>query len=393
MEKDKYIQELLRKYIRNECSQKELQEIINFFQKKDSISQFPNLEEVMEMMPEKAEMDDRTTDRLFETILSVSKERDFKPQNSYWGKKKFYKYAAVAAIFIAFLCLNFFYDLPISFTKVNSDVNIPESLITLQLEDGSVKILEEGEQLVLVDEQGNFLGSQDKNQLVYKPKRQTEEVKFNTLRVPYGKRFEIELSDGTHVHLNSGTSFRYPVQFIPGKIREVYLSGEAFFDVAKDTEHPFIVNSENLNIKVLGTRFNVASYKEDSRADIVLVEGSVGMYPDGENLQSEHSLMLVPGTKGSFNKSELSLTKKKVITSVYTSWIKGELVFRNMTFKNILKKLERHYNIEIDNRNEILENETFNANFGNEPIEKVMEYLKTMYGIKYSIKNDKIIIE
>lgn len=390
MKKNTHIQELIQKYLHNECTQKEVEEIISFFQHKENLQNFPEVEEVLKDLPEKPEINALTGDRIFSNILSIAQEKEFHSKKLQIKRSGIWKYA-VAAMFIGLIGITYFFNQPLSSSFYQE--NTQQDFITLQLEDGSVEVLAEGKETIILNEMDNLLWDKTGNQLVYQPSEEVAEIKYNTIKVPYGKKFQIQLSDGTNVHLNSGTSLKYPVQFKKGENREIFLTGEAFFDVAKDKDHPFIVNAENLNVRVLGTRFNVSSYEEDAHADVVLVEGSVKMFPEGGDIKSNSGLLLKPGYKGSFDKLSRSMTRKKVMTGVYTSWINGELIFRNMTFGNILKKLERHYNLAIENKNKVLEKETFNANFGNEPVEKVLEYLKTMYGIKYSIHENKVIIE
>ena len=122
-----------------------------------------------------------------------------------------------------------------------------------------------------------------------------ETLVYNTLKIPYGKQFEVELSDGTIVHLNSGTTLRYPVAFLKNQNRKVFLTGEAFFEVAKDKAHPFTVSTQELNVEVLGTKFNASSYTEDVTTDIVLVEGKVALYKDKK--ENNNSVKLTPGSK------------------------------------------------------------------------------------------------
>lgn len=294
-----------------------------------------------------------------------------------------FKYAAIALI-----CLSIGYMYKSGILSKANQITIPEGSITLQLENGDIKILNADGSTQLVDAKGNPLGTQNGSQIVYNNNSSKETLTYNTLTVPYGKRFEIQLSDGTVVHLNSGTSLKYPVKFISGKNREVFLNGEAFFSVAKDPKHPFIVNAENLDVEVFGTEFNVSAYPEDNTTDVVLVEGSVGM----SNQKAEEKTMLTPGTKGTLNKNNFSIATSKVNTKIYTSWMQGGLFFRNMPFKNIAKKLERQYNMKVVITNKQLENETFNANFNEEPIETILSYFTDSYNIQYTIKNKTIYI-
>jgi transmembrane sensor len=297
-----------------------------------------------------------------------------------------FKYAAIALLFIS---VGYIYKN--NYLNNNKKVIIPSESITLQLENGNIQILNEDGSNQIIDSKGNIVGTQSGTQLVYSNNTKKESLVYNTLKVPYGKRFEIQLSDGTKVQLNAGTSLKYPVKFLAGQNREVFLNGEAFFSVTKDKKHPFIVNAENLNVEVLGTEFNVSAYPEDTISDVVLIEGSVGMYTDNETLKE--STFLIPGTKGSLSKENQNIKTEKVNTLIYTSWRQGGLFFRNMTFKNIAKKIERQYNMKVIIENKLLENEVFNANFNEEPIEKILSYLSDSYNIEYKIQDNIITIK
>ena len=231
---------------------------------------------------------------------------------------------------------------------------------------------------------------QKSDQLIYDNNIDIKELVYHSLKVPYGKRFNIVFSDGSKAYLNSGSFIRYPVKFIEDKKREVFLEGEAFFDVAENKNELFIVNSNGINVEVYGTKFNVRNYSEDFNSDIVLVEGSVGI----NNPEVSELTILKPGFKGSVDKESFRVTTSKVNTKIYTSWIDGEVIFRNETFSQILKKLERLYNVTIiNNKNESLD-EVFNAaiDVENENIEQVLEYFNKIYNIEYQIFNNKIII-
>tara|TARA_R110000764_G_scaffold64303_1_gene135379 strand:+ start:3223 stop:4341 length:1119 start_codon:yes stop_codon:yes gene_type:complete len=296
--------------------------------------------------------------------------------------------AATAAIFIGVLGYNFIN------TNSSTSYNIPENAITLELEDGSLKIIEENGTVKVTDKTGAVLGQQNGNQLVYSEDSSVEELVFNTLNVPFGRKFELKLSDGTIATLNAGSSLKYPVKFLKDQDRNVFISGEAYLNVAKDSAHPFIVNAGELNVRVLGTQFNISTYPEDEITEVVLIEGSVSMSSRLKENDVQNEILLEPGYKGSFGKINGKMDKNQVNTEIYTSWMHGELIFRDMTFDNIVKKLERHYNVSIVNNNRVLSAKKFNANFGNQPIEKVLEELKFNYGLNYKIMDDgKVVID
>ena len=303
--------------------------------------------------------------------------------------RKYTKLMKYAAIFVVFLGLGYLYQL--GYFSKNPEVIIPSNSITLEWENGNIEILNEDGTSQIMDAQENIVGEQKGEQLVYDKNVEVEELVYNTLTVPFGKRFQLQLSDGTNVHLNAGTSLRYPVKFVDSNQRQVFLIGEAFFDVASDKKHPFIVNAEDLNVEVLGTDFNVSAYPEDAFTDVVLVEGFVGLYTDKKSLSEV--VTIKPGTKGRLNKKLDDITTEAVDISIYTSWMEGDLVFRNMSFENIVKKLERHYNMKIVINNKKLRREIFNASFKEKPpIEKVLNSFGKSYGIKYTIKNNAIFI-
>ncbi|MDO9580871.1 MAG: FecR family protein, partial [Bacteroidales bacterium] len=240
---------------------------------------------------------------------------------------------------------------------------------------------------------GKVVAEQSGNKLNYEKENSAEELAYNILTIPNGKKFQVVLSDGTEVHLNSGTVLRYPVKFIAGLNRKVYLlQGEAYFDVAKDVKHPFVVNADYMNVRVLGTEFNVSTYPEDLSINTVLVEGAVSIFGNDKKYDNANSLELKPGFKASWNKDKNNISVEEVDTNIYTSWINGKLIFKNSQFKNIIKKLERHYNVTIINNNAKLNEQYYDATFDTETIEQVLNSFNKSYKIEYTITNNKIII-
>ncbi|KIQ14824.1 hypothetical protein RT99_21425 [Flavobacterium sp. MEB061] len=311
-------------------------------------------------------------------------------EKSVFYKRRFSSYYKYAAILILVLGSFYFYTNPTLFHHKDNVVVPREDDIVLQFGNESEQTIDLSEERNVTDKFGNIIGKQSKSKLVYTNTLSGGELVYNTLKIPYGKKFEVQLSDGTIVHLNSGTSLRYPVQFIKNKSRQVFLTGEAYFEVAKDKAHPFTVNTQEVDVEVLGTKFNVNSYTEDTSTDIVLVEGKVSLYKGQKT--NENQVYLTPGLKGTNVKGQPTITKAEVNTDYYTAWVKGSLVFKNESFASIIKKLERHYNVTFINRNKVLGKEIFNARFDNEPIEVVLKYFNDSYAIDYKIDEDEIVI-
>lgn len=172
----------------------------------------------------------------------------------------------------------------------------------------------------------------------------TGEAALTQIIIPYGKRSEITLADGTHIWLNSGSQLSYPSNF-KANSREVYLSGEAFFDVAHNANKPFYVIMRDFKIKVLGTRFNVSSYSEDQTIQAVLLEGKISAGKN--NKLFAKTIDLQPGERVVYNKADDHMAKDKVDVQLYACWINGYLIFENEPIAEVFKKLGRYYNQKI----------------------------------------------
>ena len=168
---------------------------------------------------------------------------------------------------------------------------------------------------------------------------------MNQLVIPYGNQSHVVLPDNTIVWLNAGSRLVYPTQF-NSKNREVMLFGEAFFDVSKNPEQPFIVKTSDLQIKVLGTRFNVSAYAEDPFIQTVLEEGRVAIRPNHAAF-FERDLELAPRHMASYSKTSEKTNVYSVNVDYYTLWTKGLLSFNESDYSQVLKKVERFYNISF----------------------------------------------
>lgn len=310
-------------------------------------------------------------------------------------KQQMQTYMKYAAVLIVILGIGFLLQDKFIPQPEQPAIVVNEDVITLEDAKGEVTVLEEDGNLIINDEKGKKVGEQKGQELVYTNTSKKEaKLVYNTLTIPYGKQLKVALSDGTKVMLNSGSTFKYPVNFIKGKKRKVFLQGEAFFDVAHDKAHPFIVEANSLDIEVLGTTFNVANYSEDLTTEVVLVDGSVKLEANKDPENTEHTI-LTPGHKGIFEKEAQNIETKEVNTSIYTAWTNGYVVFRELPFDNILKKLERFYNVKIINTNAELGKEKFNATIDveNEDIEMVLEYFNKLYDIQFEVINNEVVIQ
>ncbi|MEN7551687.1 FecR domain-containing protein [Rapidithrix thailandica] len=367
--------ELVKKYEQGKCSEREKEILFDYCNKVQAKAGVGNSDFIEE---EKTRI--KTLERINATL-------DQQAPNIKKGKVNYLRWSAVAAAILAIVVSVSVYVYTTQFIIEA----IPENAITLELQDGNILHIQENANRNILDQDGKVIAHQVGNRILYNNTSSTEDFSHNVLKIPYGKTFELVLNDGTTIHLNAGSTINFPVSFDGHNERKVSFTGEAFLKVAKDEKKPFIVKVDKFNVRVFGTQFNIHSYPEDALDEVVLVEGSVGVYT--ENAGREKSMRLAPGDKASFHKPDGAFTKQQVRTSAYTSWVEGELVVRNMTLENILKKLERNYNVEIIHNNQKLPNELFNANFGKKPaLEEVLNELKIAFGITYQIQKDSVII-
>ncbi|MCG6189716.1 FecR family protein [Maribellus maritimus] len=204
----------------------------------------------------------------------------------------------------------------------------------------------------------------------------TELVSF---KVPMGSRSQVNLPDGTNVILNSGSELKYQGVFT-NKNREVSLSGEAFFMVKSDKEHPFIVKTSDLNVEVTGTQFNICSYADDSFSKVSLLEGKVRIQLE----QGEPAVGIVPGQQLYLNKEERKYSVSESDVDIESSWKEGEFRFKEIAFPELIKRLERWYDVRLTYTAPQLKEMLYSGNFRNqESIWQVLDALKLTTPIDY----------
>ncbi|CAZ98123.1 FecR family protein [Zobellia galactanivorans] len=372
------------KYLTNEASADDLDFLSDWILVSENESRFEAYVKIyFETM---LAMNEPDTDKIKKKLLEEIKRDKRKTSGARF--QNMLKYAAVAVLF---LTIGYLYQIDFFGKKKNEALVPGEAQITITMDNGTVESLDPNRKGKVKDAKGNVVGNQDKGKLIYTGNPNSKELVYNTLHVPYGKRFDLVLSDGTRVFLNSGTTMRYPVTFHKDRDRTVFLEGEAYFEVTKDDGHPFVVNADEMNVKVLGTKFNVSHYLEDSSINTVLVEGAVELHNKGS--LSGEAVPLEPGFKAEMNKGDTEISIEKVNTRVYTAWIQGKLIFRNSSFRQIRQTLERKYNIKIHNGNKNLDEQLFDATFDIESIDQILQSFSKSYAITYKIIDNEVIIE
>jgi transmembrane sensor len=236
---------------------------------------------------------------------------------------------------------------------------------------------------------------------------------YNEIVAKRGTKTKIILPDGSQVWLNSDSKLSYGARF-NDTIREVSLEGEAYFDVIKDKKRPFVVMTNALNIRVLGTAFNIKSYAQDATIETTLIRGMIEVRKNNE--PATKKIVLTPNEKLVYNKSEallvrsnneqntigkklealsISTLSKNIPDSsrVETAWIYGRLVFDGDSFETLAEKMERWYNIKITIQNQSLSNNRFSGVFEKENVEEAFKALQLITMFKYDIHDNEVLIK
>ena len=377
----KNIENIISKFFRNSISNEELELLLNFILKDENYNLFNEYVQINYLSNLSMNQSDKTS-------LINELESRIKKSKKQAAIKLFVKnLMRVAAVFVGILGVAYFLNY--------ERILIESKNIILTTSSGEKIILDSksnkrSTNKTSLDKLEGLVNSEI-NALVYEKDVALQALIKNTIKVPYGKRFKLTLSDGTIVHLNSGSLFTYPVSFIEGMDREVHVSGEAFFDVYSDSLNSFKVYSTGSSAEVFGTKFNFKNYEEDNFSEIILTEGSLGVK---NTIDNSEVVIIKPGDMAKVDYSLGKIELSKVNTVLYTSWVDGRIIFRNENINNMITKLERIYDVIIINNNIELNKMFINATFltEKETIQDVLDYLVKIYNVDYQIMNNKIII-
>ena len=259
--------------------------------------------------------------------------------------------------------------------------------IILKLADGNTINLKETKgQIKITDNQ--CIANHSKGILSYKEVADRNDLSqtFNEIFVNRGEVYQLELCDGSYIHLNSMSQIKYPVNFGKNN-RIIELEGEAYLQIAKDSLHPFIVKTKDLEIKVLGTQFNISAYPEDPCITTTLIEGAVQV----ESRKYQVSAQLRPHEQLQYNKLNQQQTLEITDINEAIAWLKGKIRYKDITLERLMTILKRWYYIEVEYETPEIKNTVFGCNFNRmDSIDKVIEIFEQTNKIKIN-KSGKIL--
>lgn len=297
-----------------------------------------------------------------------------------------------ASVLLVWCCYMFLFsgkDVPQKMDTL-SDVIVPgQHGAILEMADGKVYHL--GESSYSFQEKTGNQIIIDSVRLSYLPTQHTilplEEMVYHKLSVPRGGEYRIELEDGTKVWINSASRLRYPVVFT-GDRREVFLEGEAYFEVRRDTSRPFVVHAGTQRITVLGTSFGITCYPSEENDYTTLVSGCVKV----EFEQMKQGYVLIPGMQVAYNKKSGEVVEKIVEVEEFVAWKEGKYVFNQKRLEDILSTLSRWYDFEIIYRDQGVKDIVFSGELKRfDDFDYLLQLIERTSGVKFII--DKKVVQ
>ncbi|MBB5622744.1 ferric-dicitrate binding protein FerR (iron transport regulator) [Pedobacter cryoconitis] len=302
--------------------------------------------------------------------------------------RKLVVYMAAAASLALIIGVGLYFNQPPPLSKsiqakaFANDIPAGSNKAYLTLANGKKLALTNSANGTLAEEAGIKITKTADGQLVYTIADQGEKgiAGYNSIETPRGGQYQLNLPDGTKIWINSASSLKYPASFASLKERRVELSGEAYFEVAKDKTHPFIVKSGRQEIQVLGTHFDVNAYPDEQLIKTTLLEGSVKL---------NKQVVLKPGEQSSLTGEKF--TVKAVNVNDAVDWKNGEFVFTNESLTSILKKVSRWYDVEIKYVRTPANMPTFTGSVSrSENISGVLKMLEETSNVRFSIEGKQV---
>lgn len=381
------ITQLLKKYIERKGKVSDDKEIRTLIQQypfiKDLLNEFETEDGLKEALHKYEQLSGdasiETEERMWNRIV---KEVESAPQPKLQKQIPLWKYISAACIlFIAFVSVWVMQTKPTQsleqFREVAATFSPGSNRAVLQLSDGQVIELSSEHQGVIV---GENLSYEDGSVLIGGFEDQQADLVLTT---PKGGQYQLTLADGTKVWMNAGSKLIYPNIFA-GKVREVELEGEAYFEVAEDKGKPFVVKTASERVEVLGTRFNVSAYKKEALSSVALLEGSVKVV-----LPNDFEKVIQPGQQTVTQRNRMEV--QKINPEEVIAWKNGEFMFNNENLESVMRKLARWYDLEIEVSPALSEVSIWGSVSRYDDFSKVLEIIQmTDQNIRFKVEGRRV---
>jgi transmembrane sensor len=300
------------------------------------------------------------------------------------NNRSYYRYAVAASIALL-IGVGYFSLTNKVITKPQTVVEKNSNDITLTLSDGSKVVLTDKKNGVVANDKSAVITTKD-GQIRYDQnnEKHTGKVTYNTLITPNGKTFQVELPDGTIVWMNAGSSLKYPTYF-EGSQRSVVLTGEAYFEVAHNEKMPFRVLSNAQQVEVLGTHFNIRAYTNEPILKTTLLEGKIKISEEG------NSLLVKPGQQILVSLSNHTMRSIEVNTDAAVAWRKRLFYFENARYDEIMREIERWYDVEVSYKGKIPEGQFEGAIQKDLKLEQVLKMLESK-DVHFKVAGKEVIV-
>ena len=342
----------------------------------------------------KMEVSEGFEEKVFKEKIRTGIKTQIPEFNPIQRKHPLWPRIAIAAAVTAMICsagLVYFFNRssePVQSIAYKNDVDPGRNAATLTLSDGKKIRLSDALNGKLAKDAGITITKTSEGQIVYEISKRMGTLKYNTLSTARGQTYILTLSDNSKVWLNAASSLKYPSNFASLKERTVELIGEAYFEVSKDKQHPFIVKSAGQQVKVLGTHFNINSYGDEPATRTTLLEGSVQVSSLSGN--KEHQV-LKPGQQSMLSGKSLIIRPANEQEAI--SWKNGQIFFEDESLESIMRKVSRWYDVQVVIKGNI-KAVTFQGVLSRtKKISSILEFFERAGNLKCTVEGKTVTIE
>lgn len=388
---------LLKKYIDNTIEREDCHELLEYLDTMDTSFVSSAIDRVLQAANDQTTFEPDRQKHVYHQLIAEIHERQLTPSQIKPTKKRFlFSFVKVAAVLVAAIAIGswLYNNKQLDSASLQSNTSGDSILLPdrnqaiLTLADGSTIMLDDAANGILAQESGIEITKAEDGSVFYKPvehPKPNNTLAYNTFSTPKGSTYRILLPDGTKVWLNTGSSIRYPVVF-PNDQRTVSIIGEAYFEVAHDASKPFFLDANGSIIQVLGTHFNVSAYADEKQTTTTLVEGSVKVSKDSNNV------ILAPGQRAVVDEVTGAINQSAADVRSAIAWKDGYFRFNNESIEDIVEKISRWYDIEaVEYEGQF--DDRFSGTFQrSKNVAQLFSHLEKLAPIHFEIRERRVVV-